>query len=182
MSPAADGERHIESGSYPASRNQTPLSVAVILISIIVFAMRFSSATYLQGLSSIVLACVLVFLFLGAPQILGFNKIREGVMENGVYVTGTGARGTGTRFFMLIAFFLLVTLGPFILSAVLSPPVWLGAVLGMIMGFSVAQLTIIYYVGDWEKKSGLKLESYQIWVYDAQNRVKVIERGVRKKI
>ena len=62
----------------------------------------------------------------------------------------------------------------------LPTTIWISGVLGMIMGFSLSQLLFIYSVKSWEKKAGFKLEGYTIWVYDEENRVKVIERGVRK--
>jgi hypothetical protein len=103
-----------------------------------------------------------------------------GIHEAGRFVTGSESDRGKSNFLLL--FFAIALIGPFLLSAVLPPGAWFGSVLGLIIGFSLSQLSMIYVVDEWEKKNEIELEGYQVWVYDEQNRVKVIERGVMKKV
>jgi hypothetical protein len=178
LAPILDGGNHIARSRYPSSKIQAPISVAVILISGIVFVMKLASS--LHGFLSLLVVGSMVFLVLSVPQVNDFKNICESIKKNNFHVTCE--ESSLLRSIFIIVFFLIMILGPFVLSAILSPYIWLGSILGITTGLSLSQLSIIYYVSRWEKRNGIKLEGYQVWVYDEHNRVKVIERGVRKKL
>ena len=172
----SDGERHFETSEYPTSKSQIFLSLAMTLISLFIFSMR-NIENKTQSSTILVLAGFLVFLALGMPQITEFRKIGAMMLKAERYVFNHSSRNQ----YLLLLFFAVALIGPFLLSGFLSPSVWLGSVLGMIIGFSVSQLSMIFVVGRWEKRTGVELEGYRLWVYDDENRVRVIERGVMRK-
>ncbi len=176
-----EAERHIESRDYPAPDSQIPVSILVLLSSVIVFVMRLEKGVMLQSLSVLTPVCLMVFLALGAPQIQRFKRIEERLIQDGAAKTGN-LFGSGTRLILLVSFFVVTILGPFLLSSVLPTELWIGGVLGMIIGFSLSQLSFILYVKSWEKKNGFNVEGYTVWVYDEENRVRVTERGVRRRV
>jgi hypothetical protein len=173
-------ERFVEARRYPSTDVQTPLSSAILLIAIIVYAMKFDSRVAIMETFFLFASASIVLLTLGLPQILRFNDIIKSLESKNNYLI---EKKSFTIFSntLSILFLALLVIGPFLLSSIVSPAEWFGSVLGLIIGFSLYQLVYPVYVRRWEKNKGLQLEYYEIWAYNMDNKKVVIERGVREK-
>lgn len=169
----------IEVADYPAHRIQGALSSAVLLVSLVILARVMSRGQAIQGAALYTLSAGAIFLTLFLPQYREFQDVKLAVGEGRPYVKRR--EGRGMRGVALVAVLLAsVTVGPFLLSAVLPSVAWFGLVLGLIAGFSLSQLGFMLHVWSWEKANSVSLEMYAVTVEGDGGR-RVVERGVRAR-
>ena len=172
-------ERFVEVKRYPSTDVQAPLSSAILVISLIVFFMKFDSNSVITVTIFLSSSALIVFLIITLPQILKFRKIVKSFKNNkNNYVLNSSTTFTDS---LSIFFLILLIIGPFILSSIFSPAEWFGSILGIIISFSSYQLFFPIYVRHCETERGLRLEYYEIWAYNMENKKVIIERGVRDK-
>ena len=173
-------ERFVEAKRYPSTDVQAPFSLAILVISMMVYFMKLDSNIMMMETLFLSSSAFIVFLIIGFPQVLIFRKIVKS-FENGEnnFVLKDGFSSLINT--LSIFFLVLVIIGPFILSSFISPAEWFGSVLGIIIGFSLYQLLFPIYVKRWEKNKCLQLEYYEIWAYNVDNKKVVFESGVREK-
>ena len=181
MEPEEGHSRGImEVADYPAHPVQVAVSSVVLLASIVILIRALSQGQALQGAALYLLSTGAIFLTLFYPQYREFEEVKPAASEGRSYVKREESHGL-RRVGLGALFLASVTVGPFILSAILPSVTWFGLVLGMITGFSSSQLGFILYVRNWEKANSVRLERYKVTVEgDGKGRL-VVERGVRAR-
>ena len=169
----------MEVADYPAHPIQVAISVILLLSSIVVLVRALSQGQALQGAAIYLVSTGVFSSSLFITQRRELKKIEQAAIEDMPYVKRGESLGV-RRVSLRTLFLASVTLGPFILSVFLPATTWFSVVLGMITGFSLAQLGFILYVRSWESANSVRLERYKVTVEGGRGPV-VVERGVRSR-
>jgi len=175
-------ETHVETSGFPGWRYQIPLSGTMLVLSSVTFALLFDLEYALEEVLPTVVAACLSFIIVGLPQFLEFRKISKELTSLGISrKLRDPSKKELVKVGLGVVILTMIVLGPLFLSFFAPPSIWLGSVLGMMIGLSSSQIIFTLYIRRWEGVHGVKLSRFTIWLRDERNRKVVIEYGVRSE-
>ena len=166
----------MEKKPYPGSRLQPFISAGLLLLSLAVLVFFSSGDVVIQALLLIVFAS-LAFSVAIFPQYMEFTGMAGALVKDGV------AKGKVTKGFrrLLPLFSLLVVLfvAPILILLAAPPELFLGSLMGIVVGFAGFQLVFTLYVRGWERARGLSVSRYSLVSEDERGKRLVLEYGLR---
>ncbi|HIH89107.1 TPA: hypothetical protein HA344_07870 [Candidatus Bathyarchaeota archaeon] len=165
----------MEKKPYPGSRLQPIFSVALLVLSLVIFTFFAAGNFVIQTLLLVVLAS-LTFSVAIFPQYIEFSGMAGALVREG---TAKARAGKGVRRFAPLLSLLVVLIVAPILILVAAPDFLMGSLMGIIVGFSGFQLAFTLYVRGWERAHGLRLSRYSLISEDERGKRVVIEYGLR---
>ena len=167
---------------YPGPRYQPYLSIVILLLAGSVFTYLINVESALVAGEASLVTSLLVFLVIGFPRFLEFKNISRELVKKG---NSTKKRGVEGGDFFRVAlygiFYLSMILAPFTLLFFIPIDIWLGSVMGLVIGFSASQLLFTLHIRLWERANSLRLKKFTIWTYDEDNKRLITEFGVRSE-
>ena len=118
----------------------------------------------------------LVFSVAIFPQYTEFTGIARTLAGEGVVKVKAG-NGLD-RFFPLFSLFTVLLAAPLLILFV-SPQFFIGALVGIIVGFSGFQIAFTVYIRNWEQGNGVRVSRYALVSEDERGRRVVHEYGLR---
>ncbi len=165
----------MEKKTYPGSRLQPLVSAGLILAGLATFATFSEGDLAVQTLLLVVFAS-LVFSVAIFPQYMEFTGMTGALVKEGV-AKAKDVKGV-RRLFPLFTLLVVLLIAP-LLVLFIAPQFFLGALVGIIVGFSGFQLAFTVYIRGWEREKGLKVTRYALVSEDEKGRRTVLEYGLR---
>lgn len=165
----------MEKRPYPGSRLQPFVSAGLLVAALATFVMFSSGDVAVQALVGVVLAS-LAFSVAIFPQYTEFRGMAGALTSDGVVKAKTG-KGWG-RFFPLLSLLAVLFAAPLLILFV-APQFFLGAIVGIIVGFSGFQIAFTVYIRNWERGKGVIVSRYALVSKDDKGRRVVLEYGLR---
>jgi hypothetical protein len=166
----------MEKKPYPGSSLQPFVSAGLLVLSLVVFVMFSTGDVVVQALLLIVFAS-LTFSVTFIPQHLEFTAMADILMKDGIAkaIVTKGLR----RFLPLFSLLVVLLVAPILILMAVPPKLFLGSLMGIIIGFTGFQLVFTLYLRGWEKAKGLKVSRYSLISEDERGKRLVIEYGLR---
>jgi len=165
----------MEMRPFPGSRYQPIVSAILLLLSASLFLTSTTADFALNAVLFIIFAS-LTFSVAIFPQYMEFSVMSGDLVKNGA-AKSRGGRGLG-RLLPLFSLLFIIVVTPILLILIAPPGLFLGAVTGIITGFSGFQLAFTVYIGRWSKARGLRLSRYTLFSSEEGKRL-VVEYGLR---
>jgi len=165
----------MEMRPYPGSRYQPIVSTILLILSASLF-LTSTSADFALNAALFVIFASLTFSVAIFPQYTEFSVMRGDLVKNGAAKSRV-SKGLG-RLMPLFSLLFVLVVAPILLILVAPPGLFLGAVTGIIAGFSGFQLAFTVYIGRWSKARGLRLSRYTLFSSEGGKRL-VVEYGLR---
>jgi hypothetical protein len=83
------------------------------------------------------------------------------------------------RFLPLLSLLVVLIVAPILILIAAPPALFLGSLMGIIVGFAAFQLAFTVYVRNWERVKSLKVSRYQLISEDERGKRIVLEYGLR---
>jgi hypothetical protein len=169
-------ESWMEKKTYPGTRMQPFISAGLMLLALTVFAMFASGDVVVQALF-LVLFASLTFSVAIFPQYMEFRGMVGGLERDGVAKAKVlkGVR----RFIPLLSLLTVLVFAPILLFVAAPPGLFLGCLMGIIVGFSAFQLSFTLYVRTWGNSKGLRISRYNLVSKDERGKRVVLEYGLK---
>jgi hypothetical protein len=166
----------IEKKPYPGSRVQPFLSTGLMIIALIIFVMFAIKDAVVQELFLFIFAS-LTFSVAIFPQYLEFKGM-VGALEREGIAKAKQLKGV-RRFIPLLSLLVVLIFAPVLLLFAAPPFLFLGCLMGIIVGFSAFQLVFTLYVRAWGISKGLRVSRYNLVSKDERGKRVVLEYGLR---
>ena len=167
----------MEKRPYPGSRLQPFVSAGLLFMALAILVLFSSGDVAVQALVAVVFASI-VFSVAVFPQYTEFTGMARTLAGEGVVKAKAGV-GLD-RFFPLFSLLTMLLAAPLLILFV-SPQFFIGALVGIIVGFSFFQIAFTVYVRTWEQSKGVRISRYALVSEDERGRRVVHEYGLRSE-
>jgi hypothetical protein len=166
----------VEKKPYPSSRLQSFISAGLLVLSLAAFVMFSSGDVVVQALLLVVFVS-LTFSVAIFPKYMEFTGMAGALVTEGV----AKARVTKDfrRFLSLFSLLMVLLVAPILILVTAPPALFLGSLMGIIVGFTSFQLVFTMYIRGWERAKGLRVSRYQLVSEDERGKRLVLEYGLR---
>jgi len=76
--------------------------------------------------------------------------------------------------------FVLLLVAPLILTRFLDASTWIALVTGCITGYAASNLLFAAYAIAWQRRTGITLRRYKVWLIRSEQRRVLVESGIRR--